>query len=314
MSTDIFHITTGDIDGIGLEVSLKSIKKIQAQVKNKSLVIWMHQSQKKLLQKFLNHNSIIKKNSKLVNSFSEISIESKFNFVLNEKNEPAHWFISASMDCIQNNSSIITAPLSKTQIISEGLKDVGHTEILKRLTKTDNLKMCFFGKYFSMILYTDHIPINKIRIDENVFISFLDSCYKLHKKFKSKKSQIYVLGLNPHAGDSGIIGTEDKLIFDCSNKVFKTEKVLPADSAFVNFKNFKNNPTFISCYHDQGLIPFKMAHGFNGFHYTMGLPFIRTSVDHGTAKDIFNKNKANANSMTDAILAAFRLTKDRSFL
>ncbi len=314
MSKQVFHITTGDIDGIGLEVSLKAIKKIQAKIKSESLIIWMHQSQKKVLLQFLNTNSVLKKKSALINSLDEVDQSANFNFLLSRDNTPAHWFIDAVKNCLATKASVITAPLSKTQIKSEGLTDIGHTEILKRLTKNDDLKMCFFGKYFSVILYSDHVPIHKVKVEKAPFLKFLDSSKRLHDSFKNKKSAFQILGLNPHAGDSGIIGDEDQEILSWANQIIKLDKLVPADSAFVNFKSFKNNPTYVSFYHDQGLIPFKMAHGFAGFHYTMGLPFIRTSVDHGTAKEIFNKNKANPESMSDAILAALTLAKKRSSL
>ncbi len=307
-----YHITTGDIDGIGLEISLKALKKVSPKIKKENFFIWCHYSQKKIVLSFLKKHSSLNKSSQFINNFSVSKTFLKFNFILNSDNTPAHWFTEAVKDCILNKSSVITAPLSKTQIKAEGLNDVGHTEILKRMTDTTNLKMCFFGKYFSIILFTDHIPINKIKITEVPFVKFLKSCKQLHFKFKNKKSNIHVLGLNPHAGDSGIIGNEDASILRWARSILDVEKLIPADSAFVNFKKFKHSPTFISLYHDQGLIPFKMAHGYNGYHYTMGLPFVRTSVDHGTAKDIFGKNSADFQSMTDAILAAIKLSKNKS--
>jgi 4-hydroxy-L-threonine phosphate dehydrogenase PdxA len=120
-----------------------------------------------------------------------------------------------------------------------------------------------------------------------------------------------LLGLNPHAGEKGIIGSEEGQVFShalssvraAGMKVFGP---LSPDAAFMK-ENWKQYSLYVCCYHDQGLIPFKMIHGQDdGVHVTVGLPFIRTSVDHGTAKDIFGKNRANPQSM----LAAIKLAAD----
>jgi 4-hydroxy-L-threonine phosphate dehydrogenase PdxA len=208
-----------------------------------------------------------------------------------------------------HKEAIITAPLSKTQIRDEGFSEIGHTEILKKLTGINELNMAFVGKYFSMVLYTDHIPISSLRLELKSFEKFVSRSIKFYHSLRSTKPEIRVLGFNPHAGDQGLIGKEDQQILKLMNKKHGISKLWPADSAFINYKKFKNKPLFLSSYHDQGLIPFKMAHGFTGYHHTLGLPFIRTSVDHGTAKEIFNKNLADPKSMIDAIVGAIKLKK-----
>lgn len=304
-----FHITTGDTDGVGLEVTLKSLIPVLRKSKNCAFFIWIHTEQKKVVLKFISKNPKLKNHISFTKSTNEFDSKTKFNFILNESNSPAKWFVKATEQCLKNKDAVITAPLSKTQIRDEGFSEIGHTEILKKLTQTNNLNMAFVGKYFSMILFTDHIPISKLKLDIHQFDLFLSASVRFHQKLNPKKSELRILGFNPHAGDQGLIGSEDLEILKLVNKKYNINKLWPADSAFVNYKSFKNKPTFLSSYHDQGLIPFKMAHGFTGYHHTLGLPFIRTSVDHGTAKEIFNKNLANPKSMIDAILGAIHLKK-----
>ena len=305
-----FHITTGDLDGVGLEVTLKSLNPVLKKSSSCHFVIWIHKTQLKKVKDFLDQNIELLAVSQFFEFKNLKNLKpTKINFLVHPDKTPAHWFKSVSEICLKTNDSVITGPLSKTQIIKEGINLIGHTDILKQVTGLKDLKMAFVGQFFSMILFTGHIPINKIQYDKTKFIKFLKQCVDFHKKFKNKKSKFLILGLNPHAGDQGLIGKDDEKILKDANSVINTSQLLPADSAFVHFKSFKDNPTFISMFHDQGLIPFKMAHGFTGFHFTLGLPFIRTSVDHGTAKDIFKRNCANPNSMTDAILGAMKLKK-----
>ena len=122
-----------------------------------------------------------------------------------------------------------------------------------------------------------------------------------------------LVGLNPHAGEKGLIGKFEsenlKPVLTQIKKKHSVEGPLVPDAAFFD-DNWKKYSTYVCLYHDQGLIPFKMVHGQDsGVHLTLGLPFIRTSVDHGTAKNIFGKNKANPNSMIEAVDWAIKLAK-----
>jgi 4-hydroxy-L-threonine phosphate dehydrogenase PdxA len=120
-----------------------------------------------------------------------------------------------------------------------------------------------------------------------------------------------VLGLNPHSGESGLIGKEEKSILIPTLRTIKDGSVvgpLVPDAAFRK-ENFSKFSVFVALYHDQGLIPFKLVHGGNGAHVTLGLPFVRTSVDHGTAKDIFGKNVAESTSMEHAIRLAAEMVQ-----
>jgi 4-hydroxythreonine-4-phosphate dehydrogenase len=118
-----------------------------------------------------------------------------------------------------------------------------------------------------------------------------------------------IVGVNPHAGEQGLLGDEEALLRQLLGADVRGPLV--PDAAFLP-ANWGLYSVYVCPYHDQGLIPFKLVHGFDsGVHMTLGLPFIRTSVDHGTAKDIFGKNKARAGSMKDAITTAIRLAKEK---
>lgn len=305
-----FHITTGDIDGIGLEVSLKALRLLPQFITSGIFHIWCHISQKDFIEDCIKSlpNSVSAYSTPFFdyNEFKSSKNSIIYNFILNQKNEPAHWFESAALDSFKNSRAVITGPLSKQQIIKEGFHDViGHTQILKKISSVSYLKMAFVGQYFNTILFTDHIPVRDIKIQKNNFIQFIEMSLDFHQKL-GLKNKLKLLGLNPHAGDQGLIGKDDDDLKEWIRDYHEyIEGPLASDSAFVDFKNHKT--TFLSLYHDQGLIPFKMAHGFTGYHCTLGLPFVRTSVDHGTGKELFGKNLANEKSMLDALLGAYQL-------
>ncbi|MCB0363235.1 MAG: 4-hydroxythreonine-4-phosphate dehydrogenase PdxA, partial [Bdellovibrionales bacterium] len=147
-------------------------------------------------------------------------------------------------------------------------------------------------------------------------VQSLIAASRLRKLLKPslREKPIALVGLNPHAGEDSLIGNEEEKIFLTALKEADRNKIavegpLVPDAAF-SPENWSRYSVFVCPYHDQGLIPFKMIHGQkSGVHITMGLPFVRTSVDHGTAKNIFGKNRANPNSMVEALKWAIMLAK-----
>jgi 4-hydroxythreonine-4-phosphate dehydrogenase len=214
---------------------------------------------------------------------------------------------------------IATAPLSKTEIIDCGFSDIGHTEILKRVANIEDTHMAFVGSKFNVVLATGHASVSKAitQLDERRLLSAISAANQLIPLLPSRKTKhtIALLGLNPHAGEGGLIGHEEVEYFDKAlkkaNKMdISIEGPLVPDAAFLE-ENWKKYSAFVCPLHDQGLIPFKMIHARSGgVHITLGLPFIRTSVDHGTAKNIFGKNIADPSSMLEAIKWAIRLARN----
>lgn len=310
-------ITTGDSDGIGAEVSAKALAKIKPRP-GVQFYIWRSPKCSK------SHLNTIDScfNRITVNTWPEALNLHQFNpkniIDIKSSLSPAHWVeTSAKAANYGHIDAITTAPLSKTTISRAGLKDIGHTDILKRVSKTKELYMTFVGSQFSVVLSTGHIPLADVSSSLNNRNLF-GSCLAANKvrEFLPKnisKKPIAVLGLNPHAGEGGLIGKEEikyKLLFE----KLKEKKIsfcgpLVPDAAFFPEQQ-KKVSVYVCPYHDQALIPFKLVHGQEeGVQITMGLPFIRTSVDHGTAKNIFGKNKAKPNSMIEAISWAIKLSK-----
>lgn len=235
----------------------------------------------------------------------------------------AHWVEASAQACVSGDlDGLATAPLSKTLIRDSGLREIGHTEILQRVCRSrlnkPSLFMGFIGKKFNVLLTTGHQSVRLASRSLN-FSRLKESLWQAHnmKKILPLKRQskpIALVGLNPHAGEQGLIGREELLFFNKAVDDLQSDGVeivgpIPPDTAFLKH-NWERYSIYVCPLHDQGLIPFKLVHGWRtGVHLTLGLPFVRTSVDHGTAKDIFGKNQANSQSMIDAIKVAIRLCR-----
>lgn len=313
-------LTTGDADGVGLEVAAKALARLSSKVANSKTVVFLFRSmgaEKK--QKYL-FDLIDQKFTRL--SFSSLENALLFLSSLHQRNQlpknvlfdlslcssPAEWVLEASLAC-QNKllDSIVTGPLSKGLTAKLKGKPLGHTGIFRQLYPHHKMHMAFIGSRFNVLLATDHVNLNSVEKKLNVraFKAALAASEKLRLLLKDKK-KIAVIGLNPHAGENGLMGKFEKKM----KRYLKSNQLvgfLSPDAAFLK-KNLDRYSLFLALYHDQGLIPFKMQHGQDsGVHVTMGLPFIRTSVDHGTANDIFNRNIANPQSMIEALQLNLKL-------
>ena len=316
MSNLRIALTTGDSDGIGLEVTIKALAKIGPQ-KGIQFLLWREDSLyaskelKKLDQKFKRIT---------VESLSEaLKIEGNYLIDIASDLSPAHWVEASAKACLKNHlQGMATAPLSKVTIKKAGFKDLGHTDILKRISGSKKVHMGFIGDKFAVVLATGHVPVSKITKHLS-FSSLTDAILhandmRMLLPAGKNKRPIGVLGLNPHAGEQGLIGNEELLLFPELSSWAKENKIplqgpLVPDAAFFP-QNWQKYSVYVALYHDQGLIPFKMVHGQDsGVHMTLGIPFVRTSVDHGTATDIFGKNKANPSSMCDAIRWAVKFAR-----
>lgn len=308
-------LTTGDIDGIGFEVTAKALNHIGPQ-KGVQFILWRSDSVDprylKLIDKKWNRITVENLNEAL-------KIEGPYLIDISSDHAPAKWVEISAKACMQKKiHGIATAPLSKTSIQESGFKDLGHTDILKRVSRSKYVNMGFVGEKFNVVLTTAHVPINKItkHLNFTILAEALKNCNELRKKLPrgQQDKPIAVLGLNPHAGEQGLIGSEEAFLFPQLINFAKENHIpmvgpLVPDAAFFS-SNWRRFSVYLALYHDQGLIPFKMVHGQDsGVHISLGIPFVRTSVDHGTAKDIFGKNIANPHSMIDAIRWALKLAR-----
>lgn len=310
-------ITSGDKDGVGFEVTAKALLEIPPSIKKNKAIFFLfrHKNQDKLQRQYFKQLDKVW----LRLTFNDMS--SALSFVNSSKNSmpdnvlldlalsesAAAWVVEASLACKHKLlDSLVTGPLSKKTTSALPNKPLGHTGIFRDLFPKKKFFMAFIGKDFNVVLATDHIPLANVEkyLLKNTLKEVLSASLRLRKLLKSNKP-IAVLGLNPHAGENGLIGdTENKLFLRLPKNV--VGPIVP-DAAFLK-KNWPKYSMFVCLYHDQGLIPFKLHHGQeSGVHLTLGLPFVRTSVDHGTAYDLFNKNQADPRSMLEAIQLNLKL-------
>lgn len=209
--------------------------------------------------------------------------------------------------------ALVTAPISKQSWNLAGLEWPGHTDFLTRLFP--NAIMAFWSEKIKVALFTHHIPL-KVAISKIKKAYLLDFFLLLHQhieKIQPEKYQFLVAGLNPHAGEQNLMGSEEEeeiapAVEQAQRKGMPISGPFPPD---VIFRDCLNHPERIgiALYHDQGLIPFKLEAFKMGVNVTLGLPFMRTSPDHGTAFDIAGKGMADPQSMIEAIKLAYELTQ-----
>lgn len=316
-------ITTGDPDGVGFEVTAKALAKLGPQ-KNSSFFLFRDKNQEKNQKRYFQlldkkFCRLTFKTTKAALAFYYIlksakALDNKFLFDLELSTNAADWIIEATELCRDKIfDSLVTAPISKTLIKDAGYKFVGHTGIFRHYFPQHPMFMGFVGNKFNVVIATDHIALKDVENDlstQKLTASIL-AANKLQILLSSSKP-VGLLGLNPHAGEKGVVGSfEQKVLLPLVKKYKHVSQPLVPDAAFFP-GNWSKYSTFLALYHDQGLIPFKMIHGQDsGVHITLGLPFLRTSADHGTAKDLYNKNKANANSMREAIELNLQLLKGK---
>ena len=219
-------------------------------------------------------------------------------------------YITTAIDMAIGGSigAIVTCPINKAAMQKAGSKFSGHTELLAEQTKTDSFAMMLAGRKLRVVLVTIHIPLKNVsaelskeRIVKTIQLTWHALCYR----FGFEKPRIAVAGLNPHAGEERMFGNEEEKIIlpainSAKNKGFDVSGPFPPDTVFYHAANGRYDAV-VCMYHDQGLIPFKLLHFTDGVNTTLGLPIIRTSVDHGTAYDIAGTGKANPDSLLAAI-------------
>jgi 4-hydroxythreonine-4-phosphate dehydrogenase len=214
--------------------------------------------------------------------------------------------------------AMVTCPISKYAMQLAGYKFPGHTEMLASLTNTKNYGMMMAGKRIKVSLVTIHSPLAKVPelLSQDEIIRVINLTGEtLVRDFGISKPRIAVAGLNPHSGEAGLFGEEERqviepAILDVVSEEWEVLGPLPPDTVF---KKAMDNyyDVVVAMYHDQGLIPFKLVHFEDGVNLTMGLPIIRTSVDHGTAYDIAGKGLASDSSLEASFAMAAQIITNR---
>lgn len=214
---------------------------------------------------------------------------------------------------------LVTAPINKNNIQQEGFDFPGHTEYLQARSEASDVLMFMISEDLRVGVVTGHIPVKDVAqqvTEEKILQKLRLMNSSLKQDFWIQRPKIAVLGLNPHAGDNGLIGSEDESIIIPAIKKAKEEGIFcfgpyAADGFFADTTYTKFDGV-LAMYHDQGLIPFKHIAARGGVNFTAGLPIVRTSPDHGTGYDIAGKNAASETSLLEAIFAALHIYKRRN--
>ena len=210
---------------------------------------------------------------------------------------------------------IATAPVNKLAFARAGLPWKGHTDLLAHLTGRARVAMMFWSEPLKVILASVHVPIADVSriLTRDRLDAVIDLAACALPQFGLAKPRLALAGLNPHAGEEGLIGTEEQRVLRPAVEAARARGVaiegpFPADTIFVRASRGEFDAV-IACYHDQGLIPVKLLAFGQAVNVTLGLPMIRTSVDHGTAFDIAGRGVADPSSMIAATLLAARLAE-----
>ncbi|MEO9532430.1 MAG: 4-hydroxythreonine-4-phosphate dehydrogenase PdxA [Crocinitomicaceae bacterium] len=311
-------ITIGDINGVGLEVIIKALS--DSQVYANSIPVIYGSSKSVSFHKKSIHNSefnyLAVKNAdeakpkkvNLINCWNE-----EVEIVLGEKNANGGKYALLSLEAAMADlkagkiDTLVTAPINKDCVKEAGFQFAGHTEYLASETQAEDVLMFMVADDLRVGVVTGHVPLKDVAAlitPEAVEKKLRMMLTSLKQDFLIPKPRIAVLGLNPHAGDRGTIGSEEMDIINPVITKLRDEGELIYGSysadGFFGSSNVKIFDGILSMYHDQGLTGFKSISFDEGVNYTAGLSIIRTSPDHGTAYDIAGKDKASATSFRNA--------------
>lgn len=301
--SDKIAITTGDPNGIGAEITIKALKKLDLPA-DKILLVSNH--------KVLDFYGKLDKNYEII----EIPFNSEINAGMVTKEGGEFSFQSLKKVCEMHPKAIVTAPVAKNALHLAGHIFNGQTEILEHYLSHDGQKaeMLFVAGNFKVLLLTRHCALKEVTISKDFVVNKILNLKKFFKEhYQIQNPKFALCGFNPHSGEDGILGREEieilhPVVAELRKLGVDISDPLPADTLFVkaakDYLSKAQQPTYdcyIANYHDQGLIPIKTVAGDSTVNMTIGLDIIRTSPGHGTAFDIAGKNIADENGMIAAI-------------
>jgi 4-hydroxythreonine-4-phosphate dehydrogenase len=322
-------ITLGDLNGIGPEVVIKALADnrllamITPVIYGSAKVISFYKKQLNIEEfnytQVRNKGQYAPKSINVVNCWED-NLEISPGKASKESGKAA--FIALKQACEELKEGLIdalvTAPIDKHSIHSDDFPFKGHTEYLTQFFGGESL-MFMVSDTLRVGLVTEHIPVREIAAavtKEKIEAKLKVMDHSLRNDFGINKPRIAVLGLNPHAGDGGLIGLEDEqlikpVVADQKNKGKLVYGPFASDGFFATGSHMKYDAV-LAMYHDQGLLPFKTLAFEEGVNFTAGLPIVRTSPDHGTAYNLAGKNQANESSMREAVYRAADIFKSRN--
>lgn len=329
MEKPIIGITTGDLNGVGVEIIIKALSdnrmlELCTPVifgSNKVINFYRKLSPEYEL-KFASIKNFEAINPKQVNIFN--CWEEEVMIQPGELTDLAGKYAVRSLQVATQSlkegliDAIVTAPIHKKNTQSAEFNYTGHTPFFKDIFEAKDVVMMLYAEAFRVALITEHIPVAEVsnHLTKELIINRINIIKdSLQKDFGISTPKIAVLGLNPHAGDNGLIGKEEETIIKPAIDALQQKGLqifgpYSADGFFAHGQQHKFD-VVVAMYHDQGLIPFKSLAASEGVNYTCGLPVVRTSPDHGTAFDIAGKDIASPDSIREAIFQAISILQQR---
>lgn len=321
-------ISIGDINGIGVEIFLKTFKKkglleFLTPILFGSINICSYYKQKLNidieLQAINNIKEIMNNKINVINLWKDdIKVEPGIPTYYSKKCSLQS--LNVAVKSLKNKliDVLVTCPINKKLMFSKEFPFIGHTNYLDNSLEGKSL-MIMIHENLKIALLTGHIGIKNVinYLSKERIIEFIEKLItSLRKDFAILKPKIALLGLNPHAGDRGIIGDEEENIINpVIDELYKRGILIfgpySSDGFFRNINNINNFNAIVAIYHDQGLIPFKILSSYKGVNFTAGLSHIRTSPDHGVAYNIAGKGIANESSFKEAVFKAIEIYKNR---
>lgn len=297
---DKILITTGDPNGIGAEITVKALNKLDLPVSDAAIV---------------SNKAVIDFYGKLNKDYEIIEIPYEKNDIQPGKvtaQAGEFSFQALKKACELKGRAIVTAPVAKNALHLAGHNFNGQTEILQKYLANDGqlAEMLFAAGNFRVLLLTRHCALKDVKLTKDMVIEKVTNLREFFvEKLGIKEPKFALCGFNPHSGEDGILGTEEIEILRPAVEILRGRGIditdpLPADTLFVNY--FKDSyDCYIANYHDQGLIPIKTVAGAKTVNMTIGLDVIRTSPGHGTAFNIAGKNLADETGMVEALKAVY---------
>lgn len=323
-------ITSGDPNGVGLETIIKVFGDTR-MTENITPVIYAHPEAIKAHKKIsgveeFQYNSVASADQAIAKKVNLFNIWHDFKGAIEfgKADKDAGLFAFKSLEAAVNDLAankvdvIVTAPINKDAIQSKDFNFPGHTEYLAKFAGTEKVLMFLVSDVLKVGIVTGHLPLKDVAQNiskEKILEKLALMNESLIKDFGVSKPRIAVLGLNPHAGDNGLLGNEEKDIIlpavrEAVDKGYYVYGPFGADG-FFGSGIYKQYDAVLAMYHDQGLAPFKALAFDQGVNFTAGLPVVRTSPDHGTSYDIAGKGIADESSLRAAVYAACDIYKKR---
>ena len=325
----VIGVTCGDLNGIGIELIIKvfsdnRILELCSPVifASNKVINFYRKSLPEFNFNWQNIKELDRLNTKQINIYNcwEEDVQVQPGQLNETGGKYAVRSLLAATAALKKNdiNGMVTAPIHKKNVQSAEFNYTGHTPFLKNYFAAGEVVMILFANDFRVALLTEHIPVSEVtaNISKDLILKKLNILNEsLRKDFGIDKPKIAVLGLNPHAGDEGLIGKEEESIIKPAIKEAKQNNILvtgpfSADGFFARHYHTRFDAV-LAMYHDQGLVPFKTLVAGEGVNYTAGLPVVRTSPDHGTAFDIAGKGKADESSLRSAVFECIDIINRR---